>query len=345
MKLNIPNVDNLTFQMKNLVNFPLDNNHLLVIGSPGTWKSVIAIHRTKLLINSKKKVVLLCYNVLLNQLLSKEIENYNCSTIDSFYWSIRYEVDNKISNSKRITDSNIDITEVEEYFKKYIKLYWKYDAIIIDEAQDLSANILNSLKILTDHLTIFCDPNQPLSDPCSNIEEIKIYFSNIYTEILEKNFRNTKQIYQFAAERFMRWDEIANNKNLVSLCESDPNSTPIIYEKIRNFDQQTNIIMDIINKNKNNSIWVFFSNVSFIDSFSSILYKNNILHSIYYNKLWKVELNKLILLTTYKSAKGLEFDICIILIDESVMREEKLNQKLFVLSTRAKKKLYFIFSI
>ncbi len=342
MKFILPDFDNLTPQMKNLVNFPINEN-LLVVWAPWTWKSVIAIHRYKKLVSENKKVLILCYNVLLSELLKGTIGE-NAKTIDSFYGTVSSSVNWRSEEVWRyISDESIDI--IRENFHKYILKVWKYDAIIVDEAQDLSIDVIESLKILTNHITLLADPNQPLKNPSSDIWEIEYLFQNIHQETLERNYRNTKQIYEFAARQFMNWNELANNINLTLKSEDDPSSEPIPAEWIDTIEKKIDLIKDYVASNPNKSIGIFVSDIAIIENIYEELKKLWYDVMQYHGKNKNKNIDRNIIITTYLPAKWLEFDVVIIIINgPKDKNQEKLNNKLYVLSTRAKKKLYFIFS-
>jgi|GEM_PF-2979604 len=50
------------------------------------------------------------------------------------------------------------------HFSQYVQKYGKFEHIIIDEAQDLTKDILNALLLITDHITILLDENQIISN-------------------------------------------------------------------------------------------------------------------------------------------------------------------------------------
>jgi superfamily I DNA/RNA helicase len=339
MEFMLPTLDQLTPQMKNLVNFSLDQ-HLLVVWAPWTWKSVVAIHRYKKLKWDKKKIMVLCYNVLLNQLLQYHCDEKECRTVDSFYGHITYvNNDNQKKDWPRIWDESIDIIKNE--FLKYVQEKWKFDAILIDEAQDLPIEIIQTMSILTNHISLFADPNQPLKNPSSDIGQIEYLFQNLHKEILTKNYRNTKEIYEFAANQFMSWNELANNPSLTLNAISDEHSMPIILRNITTTDHQIQEIKKIIEYKTYNTVGIFVSGTNKVDTMYHHLNQSGYTVTKYHTWAKDVNFEKTILITTYNSAKWLEFDLVILIVDDM---GENTNQKLYVLSTRAKQRLYYIFA-
>lgn len=342
IQFTLPTYNQLTPQMRNLVNFPLNQN-LLVVGAPGTWKSVVAIYRCKELAKQWKKVLLLCYNVLLNFALKEHSDKIICRTIDSFYGHITY-TNNSNQNKKWPMISDEDIEVIKQEFENYVLINWKFDAVIIDEGQDLKPAILQWLSLITKHISIFADPNQPLKEECSDIGEIEYIFQWIHKEILDRNFRNTKEIYEFASQKFMLWNELANNPNLTARSVSDISSMPEIKEWVSTFEEQLKLITQYTSQHPNQTIGIFVDDQPQVDSFYTSLQWLWVDASMYHSKnKSNYSDKKNILVTTYTSAKWLEFDVVIVVIGKDT-RKEKINQKLYVLSTRAKKKLYYLFA-
>lgn len=350
MLLHLPQLDLLTPQMRNLVNFPL-HQHMLVVGAPGTWKSVVAIYRYKELIKQWKKVLFICFNQLLKELLLTEVPT--CKTINHWYLNQREDYFSKIlknldsdtlqSNWFGAYIDNDSKEKIEEVMHRYNSQYDKFDAIIIDEGQDLKPEILQWLSLITKHISIFADPNQPLKEECSDIREIEYIFQWIHKEILDRNFRNTKEIYEFASQKFMQWNELANNPNLTARSISDSNSIPEIRQWVNRFDDQLNLIAQFVAQHPNQTIGIFVKTRDQVEWLYQSLQWSWVNLSMYHEKnKSNYSSKKNILLTTYTSAKWLEFDIVILLIGKDMW--EKTNQKLYVLSTRAKKKLYYIFA-
>lgn len=241
---------------------------------------------------------------------------------------------------------NEDIQIVKEHFASYVLKKGQFDAILVDEAQDLSIEILQALTILSPHVSLFADPNQPLKDPSCDIGEIEYIFDGIHKETLVKNYRNTKQIYEFAAQQFMSGNELANNPSLTSDSLDDATSTPIIEQGITTLDQQVKKIETYIKTYTGQTIGIFLNTVEEVNSLYDTLIELWYDPTKYYNRDrdHTYDSSKSILITTYASAKWLEFDVAIIIITETARKEDKLNQKLYVLSTRAKKKLYYLFA-
>ena len=84
------------------------------------------------------------------------------------YPVLHYKIDGKIISENVVGDwyyaQNQSKEFLEVLFSRYRDTYhdgiYPYDEILIDEGQDLSPQLLEALKILTPHLSIFADENQ-----------------------------------------------------------------------------------------------------------------------------------------------------------------------------------------
>lgn len=112
--------------------FQLPN--VAVVGPAGSGKTVLAMWRLKALIDQGKRVVYICYNRALAALLRMQNPDYA-----SFIWNI-----DKLFSS--LCPEARPAVGVDEFYREvlpgkvmdYADTYEKYDAIVVDEGQDLS---------------------------------------------------------------------------------------------------------------------------------------------------------------------------------------------------------------
>lgn len=118
------------------------------------------------------------------------------------------------------------------YKKEILKGDYLCDEIYIDEAQDLSSAMLESLKMFAPHFAVFADENQKIFEGSSSIETIAhIFFPNVedplmQVEELTVNMRSTKEIVNYAAEYFLPEDEGAKMMTQSVHCRSLQDSFP-----------------------------------------------------------------------------------------------------------------------
>lgn len=122
------------------------NKRTLVEGAAGTGKSLLAIEFARREAHKGKKVLLLCYNKLLGGWLKNQVRgNDDVSiTAGSYHYFLRQMI--HVSPFKEEFEKKLKTTSVERRFQDIFPFYaelalaeagYNYDAIIIDEAQDL----------------------------------------------------------------------------------------------------------------------------------------------------------------------------------------------------------------
>lgn len=238
-----------------------------------------------------------------------------------------------------------------------------YDEIYIDEAQDISPEVLASLKVLAPHFSVFADENQRIGkngEWSSMLDIAKIFFSDAsfpedQIEELTINMRTTREICEYAAEYFLKEDEAVQMINQSKYCRSDSNSSPQ-EEGISDATLQKEQVLDWINLTLNDTsdFAVFCPEIPIVDEYYKYLVDKGFSVAKYHSKEDRrdaINLDKQILVTTYQSSKGLEADYVILIItkekyDEYLSAEDGAipNNILYVLATRAKKKLYILFT-
>jgi len=334
--------------MLETINAPLNEN-LVVVWHPWTWKTVAGIHRFVKLFNEWKKVLFLCYNRLLREQIKRIIKNnftienfsWQIRTLDSFFWLIQNKKYWDNSNIKYVNQMRKN--EINELINYYSDIE-HYDAIIIDEWQDFSLEILENLEKITNHISIFMDKLQIVnvfdwhnSIDYNFLEQEKNY--NLL--VLTKNYRTPWNIYEQAINWF-----VSQNEDLIQT-----ESINEIKWNIKKFTDKTiNEIIDEIEKFVNKSdwnIWIFINKIKNAKSFYWKL-KDKVWEKIpitIYTSTDKTDVNfsEKVIITTFKSAKWLEFDNVIVLITPEDKEIENINSQLFVLSTRTRNNIRFYF--
>ena len=174
---------------------------LAVEGGAGSGKTVMAKCGAEILHEQGKKVLFLCYNRYLFSQLEKDLSagikvdtilNFMVEYINGFEprWFENEEKDQEFFNT-RLPD------KFKEVLKKYpIDEDDKFDAIFIDEAQDMELSWLNLfLKFLKPEAKylLFYDPRQNIFE-----KNFVLPISESWTKIpLQYNYRNTIKINDF----------------------------------------------------------------------------------------------------------------------------------------------------
>lgn len=192
------------------------NARVLVEGCPGSGKTLLAMEKAKRLSSSDVKVLLLCYNISLGAFLRASL--YPTPNLDIFHFhGLAEELCAKagIENKWNPPGPESTLEDVQRFWNEESnrllresiqklessRVDVKYDAIIIDEAQDFRADWCDTIMRLirnseTDHLYVFSGPHQMLfreeRDALPSTLRARQLIPTTYT--LDRNCRNSKKI-------------------------------------------------------------------------------------------------------------------------------------------------------
>jgi len=171
----------------------------VVKGSAGTGKTTLAIERSKELAEQGLNTLFLCFNRPLMEYLNKSVSNkpgkLTISTLHSF--------------AKKVCDLaqlGIDVDSFDSLIENFpvaaLGQDIAFDAVIVDEAQDFTAEMWSSLTDFIDSFkkpkdivfNIFLDSNQNIYEGSGWEDAIKKYSSSLNIHHLSINCRNTKTI-------------------------------------------------------------------------------------------------------------------------------------------------------
>jgi hypothetical protein len=211
----------------------IGEGHRIIYGVAGSGKTVLLIARAKWLHerDPHAKILLLCYNVVLSVYLKHILEEY--PRIHVFHFD-RWVKHNGIPPRKedpstgQLEDDPILGNRLLEHLRHHAGDFRKYDAILVDEAQDFPPIWFSCiLEALTDpfdgDLLIVCDGNQGirLIDVSWKSLGIKAVGRTIHQAFdLDRNYRNTREILRLAAHFTAK--NIKNNEDSISIIPVDP---------------------------------------------------------------------------------------------------------------------------
>ena len=148
----------MTKQQASILEFLREQPTAVIHGPAGTGKTMLAIEKAKMLAIEGKSVLYLCFN----EFLLAYVKEYYATEHITFH-NIRSLAE------ELMPESNYDISEIiprfREYFQQdYDDTAWSYQHVVIDEGQDIPADILEHISILVDmldgHYYVFYDKNQ-----------------------------------------------------------------------------------------------------------------------------------------------------------------------------------------
>jgi superfamily I DNA/RNA helicase len=196
----LPAYQDLSKEQDRINNLVLDGSHL-VVGPPGTGKTVMALYRAKMLKKKRAEVTLLMYSRLLSQYTMAAVQELDIDgvvrTFHSWLWSFYRRLYRK--EPPEIDVFKYDWTAILKVLNVSPPQQNGLPHLIIDEGQDLPKEFFPVARHLAHHLTVFADENQRLWEDNSTIDEIKVYSGIDRVHSLTRNYRNSQEIAQLAA--------------------------------------------------------------------------------------------------------------------------------------------------
>ena len=331
----LPQFTDLTRVQKRAVD---ETESIFLSGVPGTGKTVVSIYRLKNSANG----ILFTYGKLLKKTIQEKIDDGR-SPVDNIHnWLWEKQGEDRQYLEVMVNDAHRDDTV------KMLHLQGtKYDEILVDEGQDLSINTYKMLSQLTDKLSISADNAQQINnkEEATDEEEIQQFFPNLRRFELDEIFRSAYELYKFAIQ-FVPNNARAHDVTLLERLKQKNSGAdkPFVYIA-ENLDAMFEIVREIIDDNPTDNIGILFEDVIDIETFTSELsneYDISVYHSKKSKKEQKTILENLhnIILTTFKSAKGVEFDVVIIPYFKD--RTRYTPEEYYVGVTRAKNQVHFL---
>ncbi len=347
-KFRLPGEEDLSKDQDKVLALPEDGQHLIV-GGPGTGKSVVALQRV-LKFKHKKNYVFLVYNHMLESVTLQLIDsNLVGTTLVSYFYKLYWHLFNE------------NVPESEPYKPDYDLVISKINNLkcaprplhlIIDEGQDMPPAFYEVLQCAGfEHFFIVADQNQQLTEDNSSRQELTDLLALGVDDVIElkTNYRNTRPIAVLANCFFT--DPSSPPPDLPV---KDSLDTPVFFESMADDDCYEMVLREA-DKDDRNLIGVVVA--------------TNQQRSLYVEGLREIDLaldNQKPIISTYtgidnnseidfsqggivvlndKSIKGLEFDIVFIVLDGfRVFNDdiETMKKRFYVMTSRAIKKLVLL---
>ena len=334
---NFPSSADLSREQQAIYSEHLDKA-LLIIGPPGTGKTVMAIMRAQRMREQNNETArILMHNTTLREFTHSQAKDIDVETMQSYL-------------RKKYNLTNRDLTHTGQYEFPWISLYTRTKhhldvhelkkifprQVIIDEGQDFPMELWEILseiwiKLRKENInfvpSVMADENQRLNQEAnSNIDDIRnglgLYtdcFDSFKESSLSKNYRNTQQIAAFAKHFYVgNQTETPNSED----CRSG--SKPILFfHKSSSHDVLIERVLQYKINNPNKTIGILVAQNASRNRVQTIglrlqdeVKKRNLPINVQYyisnSKLTLKELNfdttNTITVLTKQSSKGLEFD-------------------------------------
>lgn len=349
-KFKLPGVEDLNKSQDRVLRLP-ENGQFLIVGGPGTGKSVVALLRA-LKYQQNNNYVFLVYNHVLhsstNQLIDIRLKSL---TIKSWFYKLHYHLTKEFMPELGSYKPNYD-----EVIAKFDNLEMKENPlhIIIDEGQDMPVKFYESLiSSGYENFFIVADQNQQITDDHSSRQELTDILGLEVDDVIEliENYRNSHAIGLLAGHFFT---DPSSPKPELPLSSKQSLGIPTLF-KYNNYEDCGKLILREADRDDRNLIGVVVANDTLRDTYAKTLQEIDIkldnpkpIISTYSSKnKEQVNIdfsNGGVVVLNDKSIKGLEFDIVFIVIDGFNIYNndiDSMKKRFYVMSSRAIKKLVF----
>lgn len=316
-----------------------DNDRVMIKGVAGTGKSILAIEKAKQLMTRGLKTAYICFNRNMGKLAELSVGEV---PEGSFVGTLHRLLLNEYLN----INMEDNLSDICSDFIKNVNITEKFNALIVDEAQDLmDYNIIEALSLFlkggleNGKWLILFDPNQNIFQPMASFDETYKFlkeFCRPAVVSLNVNCRNTKQIAEKVS--IMTKVESAQYKNI--------NGAEVI---LKTFESNRDCISEL--RKQIQSLLtggVNANNIVILSKYkkeNSILKDETTLCNLPIKEIDNISYeNKNILkYCTVQSFKGLESDI-VFYIDIDGFSDTKNRMINYVALSRAKSFLYVFFN-
>ena len=320
---NLPPITALTRAQQAALN---ETEQIALSGGPGTGKSVGSMWRHISNYRQGNRSLLLTYTTTLKRYLEACCRGNQAEAAQNVGTSLR----NRILTQTR-----------------------RFSEVIIDEAQDLEANYFSAI---CSPVSYGADDSQILYPEHSTRQsELEELFPDNVSYVLDRNFRCTKEIMQFARQAFSR---AAISLNMINNIDRHGDKPSLLIGSWGSWEDtpsdEISAILQIINdlRNDTENIAILLPWKNSVQRYVFALNDHVDDFSFYYEDRHRFPegcpLLKNVHITTFKSAKGLEFDTVIVpdfnIMPSIVGRHYNVDwQDFYVGCTRARSNL-FLFS-
>jgi superfamily I DNA/RNA helicase len=249
-------------------------------------------------------------------------------------------------NNRKIDYDDFALTLLEN--KTKIKDSYKFDTVMIDEGQDLQQVQLLLLRFIAKKgFVIAADKGQKIYKTSFSWKDIGINILGGRTKILQNSFRSTKQIIQMAHSLQMHDSIIKDEEYVAPILPDYTGPIPDVFECDTKDKQDAAIVSTIkrwLKENPDKTIGILSREWKSVNRLYYAFQAQGIPHEFIKKEQGNAHTPG-VKLTTFHSAKGLEFDYVMILdlVDESgdaELQDEEYKEVerrlLYVSITRAK---------
>lgn len=364
-RFTLPNIQDLSKDQDAVIALPLDGQHLIV-GGPGTGKSVVALLRVRRLMNESADYRFLAFNRLLDQSSRQLFGNeLKASTLDSWFrklWKVLFKANVPLNCPDHPGGYQaIDWGGVADRLQggdlpNYSR---EFPFLVIDEGQDMPPAFYNALANLGfENFYVVADQNQQIHpDTCSSRRDIENALSIAVADTKEllANYRNTRPIAQLA-QHFYPDDPASPKPDLPA--PKPGASTPELWlygnEGARMLEEIAELILQTADRNPRKLIGIISPNNRVREKFVEVLHRASPALDHDKPKITTFVSGQQetldfgqggIMVINAQSCKGLEFDTAILAdVDEHQPRgnPDALKKRFYVMVSRAREQIILL---
>jgi superfamily I DNA/RNA helicase len=339
--------ENLTPDQQSAVNLSLDK-HRIVVGAPGAGKTLVLAHRANSLVakrGTRDGVKFLVYTKVLVEFIREGMSQlgFGDEDIQTFDKWCLDEYRSMVKGSlPKDSKGKLDFGEVHRRVLEAVteKGEKRYEAIFVDEGQDLSETAVTLLGKISKHVTIALDSKQQMYDGRVNLKTAAAALGiEMQASMLLASYRCTPLIRDVAAE-FLDSDEEAKSFRAFHLYGIDGVEKPSFAESSSD-EEEWDTFANLLQQRAllSQTCAILMPTRRGVFKAKRELERRNVSVSTHQDADF-TDLQPEVL--TYHSAKGLTVD-CVFMPNltesqfSSVRKIAPINKLLFVGSTRASK--------
>ncbi len=348
----LPTYDELSREQDSVLNFPLDGSYL-VTGPPGSGKTVLAIYRAKALADrASEGSVILMFNKLLSRYTTAAVDSLGVdSLVDNYHhWFPEWYRDTYSALPPRINAHEFDWDDILLKMIATGSVPANHELhVVVDEGQDMPPAFYSIMSMISGKhgLLVFADENQAITEHQSTIASILTAASIPEQFNLSYNYRNTAEIAAVAAS--FHAGVATGVAELPDAYRTGDRPQLIRDDSFNGFVDR---LLNLETTYSDRCIGIFYPKKWQVKSLYKRLEgrtRNPVGAYVSGMKNW--ERSEIgfdqpgISITTFKSAKGLQFDIVLVpglqLMDWPKPGSREFQMEMYVVSTRAREQLIF----